>query len=962
MDHSLGGEATRVPGGGESLPDLSAGDVVDRYRVIRLLGRGGMGQVYEVEHVELGTRHALKIIPSELAGQGGFVERFRREATVMAQLQHPGIVHVRDFACAEGRYWLQMDLAGGVPVGEGELRAVSLADLAQVTDGKVDQAILADVLRQILEALAFAHEHGCVHRDLKPGNILLEDTPEGMAARVSDFGLVRLVGEEWLRDRLSESITGAPTAGGAEGAEVGASTHSLMGTFEYMSPEQKRGGDVDARSDLYSVGLIAARLLTGGEDVRLDLPTQVDPSLHRGWNRLARRALKAKREDRYASAREMLADVPQLGVRTKPRRGWLVALFLLAVVLAVGYGMLSRDREGSDGPPVRQETAGPAKPEPPPTKSAGPEKAEGWPFSALEASRRQKEAEKAMPLPKGWTREAKRVKVVSPAGERDLEIDYYTNTIGMKLVVVPPGDCVMGGVRYRRSVSLKHAVRITKSFYMGAHEVTNAQYALCKPDHDSRDTIHDHPLDKPSQPVIEVSWKAAQAFCAWLTAKEKVRYRLPTEAEWEYACRAGSGALYPWGNSPDPKRLNYRDEASKLGSHDKGSDGFPATSPAGSFAPNAFGLYDMVGNVSEWCHDWRDRDRGYYKRSPFRDPQGPPSGEQKINRGGSWFVKAQFCTSNCRGWDRPDHAGIDNGLRVVCCPTEKVEPTATGGAASSAPPASSGKPPEAVAPATRSEEVLGKGPIRVFTTAGPGFAGSSMYWLYSARSKEKRRDLTLWQGNVSVSVPLDQLQEARFNWGYSAKGRKYSRREAGYVVIKLVGGGAIEGACFTGRRYTMLGEGRTTYSIALAKIKRIEIRHGSEDARRLSRSRRNLKNKVFWRITPNEGPECLGTDLEREFIRRYRDLRVSRGGVSVDVAFADVQEAALSWEKPPEGSRSRYPNAAGARVTLRSGARIDGKVYRTAPFTRIYWVSPEGFRMHVMITDLKGIKYVGKVR
>ena len=120
MDHSLGDEATRLPDDGESLPDLGAGDVIDRYRVIRLLGRGGMGQVYEVEHVDLHTRHALKIIPSELAGQHGFVERFRREATVMAQLQHPGIVHVSDFAHSDGRYWLLMELVKGVPVPSAE--------------------------------------------------------------------------------------------------------------------------------------------------------------------------------------------------------------------------------------------------------------------------------------------------------------------------------------------------------------------------------------------------------------------------------------------------------------------------------------------------------------------------------------------------------------------------------------------------------------------------------------------------------------------------------------------------------------------------------------------------------------------------------------------------------------------------------------------------------------------------
>ena len=119
MSDDLTNERTQHSTGDESLPDLQPGDVIERYRVVRLLGRGGMGQVYEVEHVELGTRHALKIIPHELAGQRGFIERFRREATVMAQLQHPGIVHVRDFACTDGRYWLQMDLVKGVSVGRG---------------------------------------------------------------------------------------------------------------------------------------------------------------------------------------------------------------------------------------------------------------------------------------------------------------------------------------------------------------------------------------------------------------------------------------------------------------------------------------------------------------------------------------------------------------------------------------------------------------------------------------------------------------------------------------------------------------------------------------------------------------------------------------------------------------------------------------------------------------------------
>ena len=305
MDHSLGDEATQFAGDGESLPDLIPGDVIERYHVIRLLGRGGMGQVYEVEHVELGTRHALKIIPHELAGQSGFIERFRREATVMAQLQHPGIVHVRDFACTEGRYWLQMDIVKGVPVGEGEQRAVSLADLAKASNGTLDQALLADLLAQVLEALAYAHEKGTVHRDLKPGNILLDEGEEGPKARISDFGLVRIVGEEWLRSAAQRSVSMSVGAVSTEVQEGGESTRSLLGTYAYMSPEQKTGGEVDARSDLYAIGLMTARLLTGEAELGYQLPTDLDPALSPAWNDLVRRGVHPKPEGRYQTAAEM---------------------------------------------------------------------------------------------------------------------------------------------------------------------------------------------------------------------------------------------------------------------------------------------------------------------------------------------------------------------------------------------------------------------------------------------------------------------------------------------------------------------------------------------------------------------------------------------------------------------------------------------------------------------------------
>ena len=341
-----------APGGGElEHPDLAVGERLDRYRVLRLLGRGGMGQVYEVEHIELRTRHALKIIPSSLAGRSGFVERFRREARVMARLRHPGIVHVDDFAITERRYWLRMDLVRGVRLPSvGDERAVTLGDLAAVENGRVPEALLAGVLLQVLDALAYAHEQGVVHRDLKPANILLEEAgaadvcfaatdgagleaaetavPEEeeeeeaadapplqglppLRARIADFGLVRLVGEDWLHSAAARSVSLSMSLGGldTETPSAGESTRSLLGTYAYMSPEQKRSGEADARSDIYALGLTTARLLTGLEDLGYDLPSQIVPSLHPGWDDLVRQAIAPQPERRYQSSRDMRAAV-----------------------------------------------------------------------------------------------------------------------------------------------------------------------------------------------------------------------------------------------------------------------------------------------------------------------------------------------------------------------------------------------------------------------------------------------------------------------------------------------------------------------------------------------------------------------------------------------------------------------------------------------------------------------------
>ena len=306
-----------------------------QYRIVRLLGRGGMGEVYEAEHTTLERRYALKLLPPDFAARPEAIVRFRREARVMANLDHPHIVNVDDFGETDGRYWLRMELVHGVPrsadipvrfrsavnpEADKNVRApvyTTLGDYAASRDGRIEQAELAGILKQVLEAVAYAHEQGVVHRDLKPGNILLEQDAAGsLTVKVSDFGLARVMGEELLRSQaqmsVSRSLGAEKTLGRPESIgdaqtvdDEGASTRALLGTWEYMSPEQRRGEEADARSDVYALGLMCFRLLTG-EELGLKMPSRLVAGLSAEWDALVEKALEQKPGGRYRSGREML--------------------------------------------------------------------------------------------------------------------------------------------------------------------------------------------------------------------------------------------------------------------------------------------------------------------------------------------------------------------------------------------------------------------------------------------------------------------------------------------------------------------------------------------------------------------------------------------------------------------------------------------------------------------------------
>ena len=288
-------------------------------------------------------------------------------------------------------------------------------------------------------------------------------------------------------------------------------------------------------------------------------------------------------------------------------------------------------------------------------------------------------------VPSSWRSEWRRVAVMTPTGEESRRIRYFTNTVGMEFVEIPAGDFSMGSVAGDTDERPVHRVRVSQPFYLQAREVSNAQYkafvsatGYAGRDEADRDHLQHFAGGLVTSaaddcPAALVSWKNAQAFCRWLTNKEKVSYRLPTEAEWEYACRAGSVSRYWWGEDEKigGKCANVADKALKKRSPKATTmdtdDGRLGTAPVGTYSPNAWGLYDMTGNVSELCQDLYGRD--YYRASPDVDPLGPTSGTHYVYRGGGWASKPSFCRSACRGRASPRATDGDLGFRVVAVPT-----------------------------------------------------------------------------------------------------------------------------------------------------------------------------------------------------------------------------------------------------------------------------------------------------
>lgn len=586
--------------------DLVAG----QFEVVRVLGKGGMGVVYLVKDRVTRQHLALKTIKPSIATLKGVPQAFVREITAARRLRHPGIVAVFDVRQQGTLMFFTMEYV------EGEtLRAL----LRRKGHLPLTQAV--QILRALCDALRHAHEIA-VHRDLSPENIMV--TRGGI--KILDFGIAQVLDEQ------------AP------------SVHA-RGKGPYTAPEQQvKGHAIDARADIYALGAILYEMVTGKHLAGPITPETRLPEVPEKCLGILQHTA-ASLERRYSSAAQMQSALDNVFAQLSPAAGtpdkdgwdaleqamvsaakrqqrspWLVFAIMVLLVIAapglvflgLGYfgGVWTGSREAPSEPVARAPVAQPLE------RPEAPKPLAQWDVDRRDA---------VLHLRSGATIAFSKLRV---------------------------GDFMMGAPEANgmNDYTPNHMVSFSEGIWMGKYEITRAQWEA---------VMHTRPWQRgpavpgePDTPATNVSWDDAQRFISRLNAMNAGTFRLPTEAEWEYGCRAGSGAAYWFGADPAPDELD-----ANMWYYDNTASGpRPYPSPVGLKAPNRWGLYDMHGNVEEWCQDWYDAT--YYAGSPQEDPPGPANGTQRVVRGGSWHCFAKDCTSYCRSKAYPNASGNTTGFRI----------------------------------------------------------------------------------------------------------------------------------------------------------------------------------------------------------------------------------------------------------------------------------------------------------
>ena len=583
------------------------GKQIGRYKITEKLGEGGMAEVYKAFDTRLERDVAIKILKLNGNLSEEFLKRFELEARTLAKLNHASIVRILDYGVTGDQPYIVMEYLPGGSLKNRLGEPMPYQEACQL-------------LAPIARGLTYAHQHGIIHRDIKPGNILFADSGTPMLA---DFGIAKVM-------ELDETIDLTGTGMG-------------MGTPEYMAPEQGLGTAVDFRTDIYALGTVLYELIVGKKPYQADTPMGVLyqhayhplprprktlPDLPIDMEALILKAMAKDPKDRFSDTASFAAALEKNAQRvgameTHPTKQPtnLKSIFIggaFAVIGAAVYFLFLRD--GGDETP---QIALPESPLPtasrtlistqlPPTATPRPT---ATPFPT------------ATPTP----------------------IVVEINTADKApMVLIPAGEFMMGSdpdqdPYFWGAEGPQHTVNLG-DYWIYQFEVTNQMYQACVeqkacpiPQHEKSYTRDDYfeNAQYAEYPVVYVNWTSAQAYCKWAGG------RLPTEAEWEKAARGTDGRLFSWGNgAPSGNLVNYCDKNCPASLRDSSQDdSYRDTAPVGSFPAGAspYGVMDMSGNVSEWVFDWFQP--LYYEISPLENPVGPANGDknQRVTRGGSFY-------------------------------------------------------------------------------------------------------------------------------------------------------------------------------------------------------------------------------------------------------------------------------------------------------------------------------------
>jgi serine/threonine-protein kinase len=520
------------------------------------LGQGSFGTVWRAENTlalqESERTVALKIPHPRHQGQ----ESLLREARQLAQLRHDNIVQVYRAGQVDGQFFLVMEyLPGG-----------SVADRLQAEAMTLDQAMRT--ARQFLSGLAYAHQRGFVHCDVKPGNILFDDQD---VAHVVDFGSARFL--------LAQGVAA-----------------NLIGTPGYMSPEMGRASAAIPASDVWSAAVVIYEMATGErlfpqgflgepevslERVAAALPALLHPVVLPG--------LQRDPGARFQNAGEMRQALYEVERGGRLRPAWT------SIVTAPARFVVPRGRR-------RTEDGGRK------TEDGGRKTEDGEPRPSSSPSFRVSEF---------------------PSFRVSQFPNWFEETDDSRLALIPAGSFQMGSADGPAREQPVHEVHL-EAFLIDDCPVTNAQYyrfveATGYPElehwRQARESGRRCAAGRPfpdewaDHPAIHVSWEEAQAYAQWIGK------RLPTEAEWEKSARGSEGFPYAYGPQ-------YTERAANTGLAVGG------LTPVRTYPANGYGLYDLTGNVWEWCQDWYDAE--YYEYCPLQNPLGPPAGTRRVVRGGCW--------------------------------------------------------------------------------------------------------------------------------------------------------------------------------------------------------------------------------------------------------------------------------------------------------------------------------------